>query len=186
MAEAAEAHIAGAVFARMLALDVADENDAALLGEVTRRFASSAERDGTARELAAVKAQLDHTTRSVEALYEDKDVHKLYEGKTGRAAFARALGALTRVEEECRTLAADLEATMTEAAVLPVEEWLGDSGDPLGEGTPWAGWDVFERRAFLALWVDRVTMLPAVGWRPNIADRLDITWATPADDDEDA
>jgi DNA invertase Pin-like site-specific DNA recombinase len=189
MADAAEDHIAGAVFARMLALDVEDENDAELLGEVTRRFAMTGDSVGLARELTAVRAQLDHTTRSIEALYEDKDVHKLYEGKIGRASFARALSALNTVEAECRNLAADLESAMTGAAVLPIEQWCGgfdmEHGDYTGPGSPWSTWTVAFRREFLSLWLDGVTMLPAEAWRPPIAHRLELHWAKPAEDDQD-
>lgn len=190
VADAADDYVANRVFSRMLALDVEDENDAELLGEVTRRFAAASDTSGAGRELAAVRAQLAHTTKSVEVLYEDKDVHKLYEGKIGRAAFARALGALTTVEEECTTLARDLEASLTKAAVLPVDEWCGtdpDSGvtDPTGPGSPWSTWDVIRRREFLALWIDRVEMVPSTAWRGPVRDRLVITWARPAEDDQE-
>lgn len=188
MSDVTDDYVAERVFARMLALDVEDDNDAELLAEVARRFAAATDTTGAARDLAAVKAQLDHTTASIAELYEDKDVHKLYQGREGKAAFARALAALRRTEDECRTLRDELEAAQAQAIVLPVDEWYGDTlGDPIGKGSPWSTWGIIRKREFLALWLDSVTMIapPSPGARVPIAERLTFQWARPAEDDQE-
>lgn len=181
--DAADDHVARSVFARMLNLDPEDAADGALIAETARRFASQISTDGTAQELKECQAQLAHTEESLAHIYADQRAG-LYAGKVGRTAFAEAVGAMQRTEETCRARIAELEAAQTTAIALPVDEWYDAtvSPDPIGPGSVWASWGITERREFLALWVDRVTVRQAPSLkRMDIADRLEITWATAAE-----
>jgi hypothetical protein len=167
----------------MLSLDPEDPADGALIAETARRFAHQITTDGTAQELRECQAQLAHTEESLSHIYADQRAG-LYAGKVGRTAFAEAVGAMQRTEETCRTRIAELEAAQTASVALPIDSWFDAdaSPDPIGPGSVWATWGITERREFLALWVDRVTVRQAPSLkRMDIADRLEIVWAAAAE-----
>lgn len=181
--------VARRVFARMLNLDLDNEDDVALANETVRRFAATQDTSGTARELAEQRAQISHTEASLAEIYRDR-AQGLYKGHVGNAAFADAVEAMNATLAACQGRIRALEAAQTESIVLPIDEWYGSTDgdeDPLGEGSTWAAWSLVERREFLALWVDYVTVesLPAGSrTRVPLAGRIDITWATAPTDEE--
>lgn len=174
----ADDYVARSVFARMLNLDPEDERDGALIAETARRFAHQIDTSGTAQELREWQAQLTHTEESLGHIYADQRAG-LYAGSVGRTAFAEAVGAMQRTEETCRARIAELEAAQTASVALPVDEWYEPGTDPIGAESVWATWGITERREFLALWVDRVTVRQAPTLkRVPIDERLEIHWAT--------
>lgn len=165
------------VWSRLEALDPADPDDLEILSEAARRFAAqqdSGERDA---ELAAARAELEHVRAALRTLYEDRQ-DGLYEGPTGREAFREAVTRLTAHEERTAERVAALEAEGQDVVAIP-SDWAVTDGDPLGPDSTWAGWTLDERRAFIALFVDRVDIMPSVGRgaRANTEDRVKITWA---------
>lgn len=181
---ATDDYVAGRVFARMLALDMDDEQDFALATETARRFARQTDTSGRTQELKEWQAQLAHTEESLTHIYEDQR-QGLYAGKVGRAAFIEAVGAMQRTEATCREHIAALEAQETSTVVLPLDQWCEPGTDPLGPGSAWSRWGLAQRREFLALWLDRVIVkaAPADGRRVPVGERLELVWATAETED---
>lgn len=189
--------VANRLWTRIGALDpLQDEDDAAMLGEAAVRFARSNVSPEVEMERLAVAAQLSHVQGTLTQLYGDR-AEGLYAGETGRRVFREQAERLTRHEEECTARLRELERAAAAGATLPYEAWMAQPGDPLGPGTQWALWSTEERRGFLALWIDRVTVAPAGdrrGWTygenasyERAMERVDIVWAAPAaEDDADA
>ncbi|MEW2051505.1 hypothetical protein [Streptomyces sp. NPDC005476] len=57
-------------------------------------------------------------------------------------------------------------------------EWTDPEGDPLGPESTWGNWGLSERREFLALFVDRVSVARGVGRgrNANTAERVAVHW----------
>lgn len=184
--------VATRVWARVTALDPADEDDAELLIAAAERFAVQSADPEAAEELAEQEAQLEHVQRSLKDLYEDRD-EGLYEGPTGRQAFRDTVKKYQAHEAACTERVAALKEAAVSATALPMTDWVTDeSGDPFAKDGVWSRWEVHERRSFLALFVDRVVVHPTNerGWDAKRAadDRVKIEWAKPkkkADDEEE-
>lgn len=183
--------VATRVWARVTALDPADEDDTELLVAAAERFAAQSADPQAAEELAEQEAQLEHVQRSLKELYDDRD-DGLYEGPTGRQAFRDTVKKYQAHEARCAARVAELKEAVVSSTALPLNDWVTDeSGDPFGEGGVWSRWEVHERRSFLALFVDRIIVKPTEerGWDAKRAadDRVEIEWAKPAkkaDDEE--
>ncbi|MFJ6636544.1 recombinase family protein [Streptomyces sp. NPDC091376] len=185
----ADSIVAQRVWARLGALDPSDPDDIEWLSVAAERFAVQGADPEAAAELAEQEAQLQHVQQSMEELYADRR-DGLYEGKTGRTAFADTIRKYQQHEERCAERIAELTSSATSSARLPVDEWFADSdGDPFAPGGLWERWDVDERRAFLALFVDRVTVAasetkqgPA---KERAEKRIEVHWATREVEEED-
>lgn len=179
--------VASRVWARVEALDpLTNDEDAALLAEATRRFAHNSASPLVESERLSVKAQLAHVRGTLEQLYADR-ADGLYAGTTGRGMFAKQVKQLNAHEESCALRLEELDEAAHTATVLPLNDWSGGEDSPLSPEGPWAAWSITEQREFLALWVDRVIVHPAVLEGPRnerTAKRVEIVWATPPAEDD--
>lgn len=181
--------VASRVWARLGGLDASDPDDIEWLSVAAERFAVQGTDPQAAEELGEQEAQLLHVQASMEALYADR-AEGLYDGSTGKKAFKDTIHKYRAHEEACVSRIAELTTSATTATRLPLDEWFSDTdGDPFAESSVWRRWDVDERRAFLALFVDAVTVAPNVSKSGTDRDRVDgrigIKWASlPADEDE--
>jgi len=172
--------VARRVWARLFTLDTDNPVDLELMAEAARRFALQRDTSGIAEERAATLDALKHTQEAMRTLYRDR-ADGVYTGSVGSEMFKETLGRLQDQERRCGGRLAALTTQSEAATRLPVE-WLEaeqHGGDPIGEGTPWAAWSVMERREFLALFVERVTVSPSVGRGRNAKtdERVTIEWA---------
>jgi hypothetical protein len=170
-----DAMVAESVWARVGGMDPgADEEDAALLLAASRKFAARNVEPGAAEELAEQTAQLDYVRQSVEELYQDRR-DGLYAGEVGRREFAATIRKYQDHETACEEQITRLQEAAQGRSEIPLAAW--QDGNPFAPGGLWHGWDVRERREFLALWVDAVTILPMARRTDTPADRVRITWA---------
>ncbi|WP_432158661.1 recombinase family protein [Streptomyces sp. bgisy153] len=182
--------VATRLWAKVATLDPENDDDVDILAAAAERFAVQGADPEAAAELAEQEAQLHHVQSSMEELYQDRR-DGLYEGTTGRAAFKETILKYQQHEARCAARIDELKAAVTTATRLPLDEWAADSdnGDPMEPGGLWDRWDVPERRAFLALFADRVIVNPNTTRRGSSWDRVngrvEIEWATPKRSDED-
>ncbi|WP_405620194.1 recombinase family protein [Streptomyces sp. NBC_00076] len=181
--------VASLLWAKVATLDPEDDNDVALLAAASERFAAQGADPEAAAELAEQEAQLEHVQQSMKELYEDRD-DGLYEGPTGRAAFRDTIRKYQQHEARCTERIDELRASATTAIQLPMDEWFADSDseDPLAPGGLWSRWDVADKRSFLSLFVDSVTVNPSTtrrgtSWERALG-RIEVDWATPREADE--
>lgn len=190
MAEA-DAVVASRLWAKVASLDPEDPDDVALLATAAERFAAQGEDPEVSAELAEQEAQLEHVQRSMTELYKDRS-EGLYDGVTGRQAFKDTIAKYRAHEERCMARVEELSAARTSAIRLPMDAWFADSddGDPFAPGGLWDRWDVTDKRAFLSLFVESVTVNPAATRQgttlERVDGRIDVRWATPAEESEDA
>ncbi|GGX27053.1 recombinase family protein [Streptomyces chryseus] len=181
--------VATRVWARLGALDSSDPEDIEWLAVAAERFAVQGTDPEAAAELAEQEAQLQHVRQSMEELYADRK-DGLYDGPTGRKAFGDTIKKYQAHETRCAARIKELTASATTSTKLPVDEWFSDSdGDPFAPNGVWDRWDVDDRRAFLALFVDRVTVAPAESKsgaaRERAEARIEVHWASLPDPEAD-
>ncbi|MEU1037713.1 recombinase family protein [Streptomyces sp. NPDC005907] len=187
----ADAVVASRLWAKVASLDPDDPDDVAILATAAERFAAQGEDPEASAELAEQEAQLEHVQRSMEELYRDRR-DGLYEGVTGRKAFKDTITKYQAHEARCMARIEELSTARTSAVRLPMDAWFADSddGDPFAPGGLWDRWDVTEKRAFLSLFVDSVTVNPAStrqGTTLERADgRIEVHWATPVEEEGEA
>ncbi|MGI5136200.1 MULTISPECIES: hypothetical protein [unclassified Streptomyces] len=186
----ADAIVGARLWSKVASLDPDDPNDVAILAAAAERFAVQGTDPEAAAELAEQEAQLLHVQQSMRTLYADRD-EGLYEGSTGRQAFKDTIRKYQAHETRCAARIDELKAAATTATKLPIDEWFAnsDDGDPFVPGGLWDRWDVPDKRAFLSLFVDSVTVKPATTKRGTALERADgrieIEWATPGEAEED-
>ncbi|MEE1835751.1 recombinase family protein [Streptomyces sp. SP17KL33] len=180
--------VAQRVWNRITALDPENLEDAALLAEAARRFAHNNANPEIEAERLAVKAQLEHVQGSIAQTITERS---LYKGPTGRSLWAEQMEKLANHEEECTTRLQELEDALNITQAVPLDAWTGGADHPMDDDAPWAKWSTEERRGFLSIWVDRVTVAPAppraewgnsrdpeAGFK-RAESRIDIVWAKP-------
>lgn len=186
-----DAAVASRVWAKVASLDPEDDDDVAILAAAAERFAKQGTDPEAASELAEQEAQLEHVQQSMQELYQDRR-DGLYEGATGRAAFKDTILKYQQHEARCMARVEALKASATTATRLPIDEWFADSdeGDPFEPGGLWDRWDVTDKRAFVSLFADSVTVNPATTKRgpswERVNNRIEIEWAKPAAADEES
>ncbi|MEU3986200.1 recombinase family protein [Streptomyces sp. NPDC026672] len=186
----ADAVVASRLWTKVASLDPENDEDVAILAAAAERFAVQGADPEAATELAEQEAQLLHVQESLRVLYDDRD-EGLYEGPTGRQAFKDTIRKYRQHEARCAARIDELRATETSATRLPIDEWFADTddGDPFSPGGLWERWDVTNKRSFLSLFVDAVTVNAATTRRgttlDRVNDRVGIKWATPAEDTTD-
>ncbi|MEV5970169.1 recombinase family protein [Streptomyces sp. NPDC051921] len=179
---ALDAVVAERVWARVSGLDPEDPDDLELLTVAAERFAKQGADPAAADELAEQEAQLEHVQQSIRELSEDRES---YVGPTARQAFRDTMARYAAHEERCTARIAELSSLAASSTRIPIDEWTEDTdGDPFALGGIWSRWDVDERRAFLALFVDRVVVQAGGTSRAGtLRDRTDarteIVWAKP-------
>ncbi|WP_330301102.1 recombinase family protein [Streptomyces sp. NBC_00503] len=174
--------VASRVWDRLGALDPSDPDDVEWLSTAAERFAVQGSDPQAADELGEQEAQLLHVQASMEALYNDS-AEGLYEGAAGKKAFKDTIQKYQAHEQACTARIAELTASATVSTRLPLDEWFIDTDSgPLAEGGIWGRWEVDERRAFLGLFVDAVTIAPNASKagtdRERVDGRIDLVWAT--------
>lgn len=175
--------VAMAVWGRVAALDPSDPDDMELLAVAAERFGKQGTDPQAAAELAEQEAQLEHVQQSIRELSEDRES---YAGPTARQAFRDTMAKYAKHEERCTQKIAELSAMVTSSTKLPLDEWTeAHDGNPFAEGGIWSRWSVDERRAFLAVFVDHVTVAPAHTKRGTTRERtearLEVVWAKPVE-----
>jgi hypothetical protein len=173
-------YVTRAVFARIAAAE-SDPETLELIAEATRRHGKrteSPERTAERREIVSARAD---STRALGELYADREAG-VYDNPVGVNQFRSAV---KRHSESIAAADARLvELDDSDSPLLPIFEWMGEPGsDPIGEGSWWASASHHERRDFLKLFVDRITIRRAPLKAP-IADRVAIVWASPPDEDD--
>ncbi|MET8220635.1 recombinase family protein [Streptomyces hirsutus] len=152
-------YVAQRIFAKIRA---AEDDPATLLmiAEATRRFGIVNEAAETSQERARLITERADTARALEELYEDRAAGA-YSGTIGAKHFRKSQATLnTRLEGIEGRLR---ELGETTAPILPISAWMPDDpdADPIGPGSWWHGATLEERRAFVELFVQRITVRKA-------------------------
>ncbi|MET7705736.1 recombinase family protein [Micromonospora sp. NPDC005413] len=173
-------YVARRIFA-LIATAEDDPETLDVLAEATRLFGLASIDPAAAAQRGAVAGELDEAKRSLDELYDDRAAGA-YGSEIGQRRFRAAAQSL-----DARIVALTARLTEIDAAAtptLPIEQWLAEPGDdPIGPGSWWAGASLAERRAFVAIFVRRITITkaPARGYRPSIESRVSVDWVgTPA------
>ncbi|MFJ4680673.1 recombinase family protein [Kitasatospora sp. NPDC088783] len=174
---ALDGHVVRSVFA--LLREVENDHEAlAVLAEATRRFGVANELPERARERAMLVAERADAARALEELYDDRKAGG-FRGDIGRRRFIAEETALLTLLEAAEARIATLEEAIT--PVIPIAEWLpaDPAIDPIGPGSWWAGADIAERRRFIKLFVDRITVFKSKerGGRGPAHERVKIDFA---------
>ncbi|MEU2742866.1 hypothetical protein ABZ656_48310, partial [Streptomyces sp. NPDC007095] len=127
--------------------------------------------------LAAARTELEHVREALRTLYVDRQAG-LYAGAVGDQMFRESVERLTAHEERTAGRVEELGTAEAGTVAIP-SEWTDPEGDPLGPESTWAGWALSERREFLALFIDRVSVARSVGRgrNANTAERVAVHWA---------
>ncbi|MFH9819900.1 zinc ribbon domain-containing protein [Streptomyces sp. NPDC017230] len=165
------------VWTRLTALDPEDPEDLEWLAEAARRFAHQQDTSQRETERAAARAELEHVRAALRTLWLDRQAN-LYPGEFGAQMFAESLERLTAHERRVADRLTELDRETAKGIAIPTE-WTEVDGDPLGEGSTWAGWDLKMKREFLALFVDSVRIAKSIGRgrNANTRERILIRWA---------
>ncbi|TGB05524.1 recombinase family protein [Streptomyces sp. MZ04] len=175
--EAADYEAAGRVWARLTAMDPEDPDDLEWLAEAARRFARQGDTSQRDAERVSVRAELEHVRESRRILHTDR-LAGVYSDKTGTQMFQESMARLSAHEERTAERLAQLDSADSRTIQIP-NEWTSVDGDPIGEGSTWAGWDLKTKRDFLALFLDSVRIAKSVGRgrNANTTDRVILKWA---------
>ncbi|WP_268254998.1 hypothetical protein [Streptomyces omiyaensis] len=179
--DAADSETAGRVWARLMAVDPDDPEDLAWLAEASRRFARQQDTSQRDAERAAARAEPEHVRESRRILHVDR-LAGVYADETGARMFRESMARLAAHEERTGERLAELEATGNRGIQIP-DAWTSVDGDPIGEGSTWAAWDLEKKREFLALFIDSVRIAKSVGRgrNANTRDRVIVRWAEAPD-----
>ncbi|MFH8775455.1 recombinase family protein [Streptomyces sp. NPDC017958] len=169
--------VARTVWSRLTALDPEDPEDLEWLAEAARRFAAQADTGERQAELAAARAELEHVREALRTLYVDRQAG-LYAGAVGDQMFRESVERLTAHEARTAGRVEELGTAGAGTVAIP-SEWTDPEGDPLGPESTWGSWGLSERREFLALFVDRVSVARSVGRgrNANTTERVAVHWA---------
>jgi DNA invertase Pin-like site-specific DNA recombinase len=183
--------LARRVMNRIRSADFDDDPETfVLLREATRRYAQRIEAPQTAGERQELVQARASDVRALEDLY-DREENGDYDDPVGRKRFRERKDKINaRINAAALRLA---ELDQLDMPALPLDSWRGEADeDPIGEGSWWHAATLDERRAFLTLFVDKVTVKKAAHRGGNFlgvdydADaRLSLEWAKPPTDDED-
>lgn len=161
-----------------------DEDTQAILAEATAAFGKLSEASQTAGERAALVGERADATSALEELYEDRAAGG-YSGAIGRKHFLRAEAELNARISGAESRLAQIEADSNPH--LPIAEWMPEEqgADPIGPGSWWYTASTADRRAFVKLFVRRITVYkaPFLGANTQMSERVTLTWAD-VDSDE--
>ncbi|MFF2657666.1 recombinase family protein [Kitasatospora sp. NPDC058032] len=178
-------HVARSVFALLREVET-DHEALAVLAEATRRFGIANESPERSRERATLVADRADAVRALEELYDDRKAGG-FRGDIGRRRFVSEESALLSLLEAAEARIADLEEAAT--PVIPIAEWLPEdpAEDPIGEGSWWHSAPLDERRMFVKLFVDRITVFKSKerGGRGPVHERVKIEFAKRPKEAED-
>ncbi|MGF1430404.1 recombinase family protein [Kitasatospora sp. LaBMicrA B282] len=170
-------HVGRSIFA--LLREVEHDHEAlAVLAEATRRFGVANESPERSRERATLVAERADAVRALEELYDDRKAGG-FRGDIGRRRFIAEESALLSLLEAAEARIAVLEEAAT--PVIPIAEWLPEDPevDPIGPGSWWNSAPLDERRKFVKLFVDRITVSKSKerGGRGPVHERVNIDFA---------
>ncbi|MEU9129238.1 recombinase family protein [Kitasatospora sp. NPDC048540] len=170
-------HVARSIFA--LLREVEHDHEAlAVLAEATRRFGVANEAPERSRERATLVADRADAVRALEELYDDRKAGG-FRGDIGRRRFVAEESTLLGLLEAAEARIAVLEEAAT--PVIPIAEWLPEdpAADPIGPGSWWQSAPLPERRKFVKLFVDRITVSKSKerGGRGPVHERVKIGFA---------
>lgn len=178
--EAADNEVARRVWARLRNLDLTDMEDRGWAAAAALHFAAQQDTTGVEEERRETEAHHKHVKESIKGLQADRKAG-LYRGEDELAVWRETLLQYREWEDKCAAKLEELNAQRAGVVSLPTE-WLADvdeEGDPLGAGSPWSMWDVFEKRRFLSHFLTQVRV--GKGRNPDysyvpIEDRVEIEW----------
>ncbi|MFF5426035.1 MULTISPECIES: recombinase family protein [unclassified Streptomyces] len=182
----ADDYVARRVWARLAAADVDDREDREWLAEAALRFALQRDLSGVREERNETAAHLEHVRNSIAELQADRKAG-LYRGRDELAVWRATMTQYRTFEDQCTARLEELDEKTTAAIQVP-SDWFEPGEDPLGAGSLWAAWDVFERRAFLDLFLSGVSIGP--GRDPEtrkyiaIEERVTLHWRHPETDED--
>ncbi|GGR38044.1 hypothetical protein GCM10010282_33270 [Streptomyces roseolus] len=174
----ADDYVARRVWARLAAADVDDHEHREWLAEAALRFALQRDLSGVREERRETAAHLEHVRNSIAELQADRKAG-LYRGREELAVWRATMTQYRTFEDRCTARLEELDKQTTAAIQVP-SDWFEPGEDPLGAGSPWAAWDVFERREFLDLFLSGISVGP--GRDPEsrkyieIEDRVTLHW----------
>jgi DNA invertase Pin-like site-specific DNA recombinase len=182
-------YVANRVWARLTHADMDDPADRVWVEAAALRFAAQTDLAGVQEDRRETAAHLDHVRQSITELQADRKAG-LYRGREELDMWRATMQQYRQFEDECTGRLATLDAQTADAVRIPTE-WFVESADLIGPGSPWSGWDVFKRRAFLDLFLTGVSV--GVGRDPEtkkfvpIEERVTLDWRpVPVEDDDDA
>ncbi|MCZ0980979.1 hypothetical protein O1L60_23840 [Streptomyces diastatochromogenes] len=171
-------HVARRVWARLTGADPDDGKDREWLAQAALRFALRRDLSGVQEERREMEVRLEHVRDSIAELQADRKAG-LYRGSDELTMWRATMAQYRSFEIQCSAKLDDLNE-QTAAAVQVPSEWREPGEDPLGSGSPWAAWDVFQRREFLGLFLEGVSVGP--GRDPEtrkyiaVEDRVTLHW----------
>jgi DNA invertase Pin-like site-specific DNA recombinase len=164
-----------------------DEETLAMLWEAARRFGKLTESPEKAGERASLVAERADALQALEELYDDR-AEGGFVGPVGRKHFRKQEATLQLRLQGAEERLAELAAG--DAPILPLESWFPEDpdADPTGPDSWWGKADVSDRREFVALFVDKITVRKSTagkGKSTPIEQRATIEFARPQTDDGD-
>jgi hypothetical protein len=103
----------------------------------------------------------------------------LYRGSEELETWRATLMQYRAFEDACVAKLAELAETAQEAVSLPSEWHVEPGTDPIGAGSLWASWSVYERRELLALFMRGISVSKgrtADGRIVPVAERVEVIW----------
>jgi site-specific DNA recombinase len=163
-------------FRRLAALDAQNPADRAVLQTVAKRFASQHHTEEAQKHRAAAAKELEHVQAALRTLAADREAGD-FDGPTMTQVYRDSNRRLQATEQHLLATVAKLSLSDSDDLALP-SEWFLPADDPVADGSPWASWDINQKREFLVTVLDEVKISP-VGRKGNhmeVADRLDPVW----------
>ncbi|MCM1972637.1 recombinase family protein [Streptomyces sp. G1] len=171
-------YVARRVWARLVNADMDRQEDREWVAAAALRFAQQADSAGVEQERREVTAHLDHVRQSIKELQSDRKAG-LYRGREELITWRATMEQYRAYEDQCVARLWELDEQTAGTVQIPAE-WFTPGEDPLGKESPWASWDVYERRSFLELFLTGVSV--GVGRDPEtrkyiaIEDRVTLDW----------
>jgi DNA invertase Pin-like site-specific DNA recombinase len=180
--ESLDDYVAGMVFGLLATSRAADpseddEDALSIIAEATRRFSEREEAPLTTAERRTLVAERAEAQKVLAELFDDR-VAGVYSSEVGRQRFRSSAAKYNAMIEAADARLSQLDDM--DMPALPIGEWLAPGYpdvDPKGPGSWWHSVSMSERREFLRLFVDRITVRKADGLRIDVAERVEITWA---------
>jgi DNA invertase Pin-like site-specific DNA recombinase len=189
--EPLDEYVARRVWARLTNADMTNEEDREWVAAAALRFAAQRDLAGVAETQRETQSHLDHVRRSITELQADRKAG-LYKGREELETWRATMLQYREFEEQCVARLAELSSQTAEATTVPAE-WFNPNidhpEDPIGKGSIWAGWDVYEQRKFLDLFLTGVAV--GVGRDKEtkkyipIEERVRLDWRPLPDDDSE-
>lgn len=175
-------YVARRIFA-LLTASAEDPNVGDVLAEASRRFGRFRQSAETTQERTSLLAERADAVRGLEELYDERDAGG-FRSDIGRRRFLKSESTLTDRMNAAEARLAEIGES--ETPPLPFEQWLPEDqdADPIGPGSWWYSASRDDRREFIALFVERITVSKSTkrgGHRwveYDTASRVEVTWVS--------